>query len=380
MNKIPFLLATTALLLPSVVLPASAQETNFNPPGTGQLCDSSQPLGLELPDGITARVAAYDPATGFPSRIEYIQNEVVIAPGSSVPYDSTIVAGYNTWWSISPVDQLRNNIEGYEDIFDQPRGTYTETTEIPVDGIFHVAEIPAGHVYPANEVFCPADPNDPAEASRITEPQFGTTADWQGGFTGTLTFEYIDPSPASDWTLTFDAQFEITQMWDGLYSTVNNGDGTYTYAVDNESWNGSLTSGNSVTITFNANDVTASLLPVEQLSFTVADKTVSDDWGSGFTGGVEFSYAGDLPVDEWYLSVDSDFTPTESWLAVIDDQTGDTTTFANETYNGRLEPGDSVNIGFNADGASSGNFSNASFFGVLDNPLGNTPPSGFLFD
>ena len=368
---------------------ALAQSTDYCAPGA---------YDLDTPGDIVARVVAVDDATGLPSRIEYSQNNVLLPEGSVTPYSDLFMIGElkGVLGMLMPVRQTGyEQYGGYqvfaggftipylEEIYELAPGTLSPNDTFAINGQFVVTETPPDHVYPASETTCPVAPTAPV--LRVTAPEFSTTADWQGGFTGTLTFDYIDPTPTGgSWSLVFDAPFEITQMWDGLYTSVNNGDGTYTYTVTNESWNGSLANGDTTVITFNANDVATNLLPIVELNLAIADKTVSDDWGSGFTGGVQFTYTGDLPIDEWYLSLGTtDFMPYESWVAVIDDPSpgpaANTVVFANETYNNRLEPGDSVDIGFNANGDSTGSFTDAALFGILDDPIGSTPPTGFSF-
>ena len=234
--------------------------------------------GVDTPGGIVARVVSIDDDTGLPSRLEYSLNGVLLQEGSYTPYqDELIVGEKKDWyadWKPMPFDPEHRAmiITPYlERMMQLPLDSLELGDAIPISGTFHVAEIPEDHIYPASETVCPEPDGTSGGGSsnngvvRITAPVFDTTSDWQGGFTGTLTFEYIDPVTTTDWDLTFNAQFEITEMWDGLYTTTNNGDGTYTYVVSNETWNGALSDGDTVTITFNANDVSASVLPVEQL-------------------------------------------------------------------------------------------------------------------
>ncbi|MBM4113454.1 MAG: hypothetical protein FJ253_08820, partial [Phycisphaerae bacterium] len=79
---------------------------------------------------------------------------------------------------------------------------------------------------------------------------------------------------------------------------------------------------------------------------------VSDDWGSGFVGHLTITNGSDEMVHHWTLVFDTPgYTITSLWDGVLMSQENGVATVMNETWNGHLHPGDSVTIGFVANGA-----------------------------
>ncbi|MGB2567300.1 glycoside hydrolase family 9 protein [Micromonospora citrea] len=86
-----------------------------------------------------------------------------------------------------------------------------------------------------------------------------TANSWSTGFTGNLSVTNSSPAPWSSWTLTFrftDGQ-RISQGWSGRF-TQSGADVT----VTNESWNGAVPPGGSVSLGFNASHTGANPAPV----------------------------------------------------------------------------------------------------------------------
>jgi GH18 family chitinase len=79
---------------------------------------------------------------------------------------------------------------------------------------------------------------------------FTRTGAWEGGFGGSLTIRNDDPSPITDWRVSWDGGPTITTLWNGTYS-VSQGRST----VVNAGWNGTIAPGGSVTAGFNGTGV-----------------------------------------------------------------------------------------------------------------------------
>ena len=228
--------------------------------------------------------------------------------------------------------------------------------------------------YPAG-LPTPAGSSDPAVTGDIDTPEFRITDDWVGGFTGYIDFVYRGSTTTDgDWTLTFDTTFEILELWDGVVTSVDNGDGTYSHTVDNGPFNGTVDPGDTISIGFNANDTPTSQLPLVSVPISNVTTSVVEDWGTGFTGNLSFTYSGSLPVNSWQLEFDTDdFVVFESWDSVYVGQSGSTFTFGNETFNNLVNPTETITIGFNADGDPAGTISNVELAGTIDNPVEQAP-------
>ncbi|MFV2012697.1 MULTISPECIES: glycoside hydrolase family 9 protein [unclassified Micromonospora] len=78
--------------------------------------------------------------------------------------------------------------------------------------------------------------------------------------------------------------------------------------------------------------------------------------GGGFTAQVDITNTGDATVDGWTVrfAFTGDQRLREAWMAEVS-QTGATVTAHNETYNGRLEPGETAMFGLNVTTAGGAN-------------------------
>ncbi len=95
------------------------------------------------------------------------------------------------------------------------------------------------------------------------------------------------------------------------------------------------------------------------LSISFAD---TDDWGSGFIGGVTITNTSAKAISDWTVSFALANAMSDVWNAQIVSHTGNQYVLSNLAYNGTIAPGASVSFGFQAAGG---------------NP---TPPAGYVFN
>ena len=90
----------------------------------------------------------------------------------------------------------------------------------------------------------------PAPAPAPVDPavSFNVTSDWGSGFNGDVTVTNTQAAAATDWTVSFDFDGEISSLWNGIIA-IHSGS---TLIVKNASWNGSLPAGGSATFGFTA--------------------------------------------------------------------------------------------------------------------------------
>ncbi|MEO0867354.1 MAG: glycoside hydrolase family 9 protein [Cyanobacteria bacterium J06642_11] len=92
------------------------------------------------------------------------------------------------------------------------------------------------------------DEHDP---SGIESVEFAIAKDWWNGFTANLSFTYTGNQPLETWQLQFESQFEIVNLWHGELLSHHIGEsGLHVYTISNTNWNGTLLSGDTLTIGF----------------------------------------------------------------------------------------------------------------------------------
>lgn len=81
---------------------------------------------------------------------------------------------------------------------------------------------------------------------------------------------------------------------------------------------------------------------------------VVDSWSGGFVGNLTITNGSDEMIHGWTLQFDTPgYTIGSLWDGVLISQSGGIVTVSNETWNGHIHEGDSVTIGFVANGTAS---------------------------
>jgi GH18 family chitinase len=232
----------------------------------------------------------------------------------------------------------------------------------------------------------------------VVVPGYEVTQDWGSGFQGSLTLENRDVEAVENWTVSFDYDADIGSIWD---AKVVSRDGDR-YTISNAGWNGTLAPGRSVSFGFiGSGDTTAPTnytingepidgvappaddpptdntgdeptQPLERLS---AILTVVSDWGTGFTGDVKVSNAGDTPLEGWTVTFDFAGEIGSLWNGEIVSRNGSTYTVRGASWNSTVPAEGSVNFGFNATpGGEAAVFENIVVSGIHDSPAPDQPP------
>ncbi|GAA2331426.1 glycoside hydrolase family 3 N-terminal domain-containing protein [Dactylosporangium salmoneum] len=102
----------------------------------------------------------------------------------------------------------------------------------------------AGNAGPASAAVTVTTPSAPSSSCAVTY----AVNDWGGGFTGSVTIKNTGSATLSSWTLafTFPGNQQVTQGWSAIWSQ-----SAATVTVRNESYNGTLAPGATVTAGFN---------------------------------------------------------------------------------------------------------------------------------
>jgi len=220
---------------------------------------------------------------------------------------------------------------------------------------------------------------------------FTVTNDWGSGAVVTLTITNTGGAPVTGWDVDFDLPVNITSAWNVELS--ENGSG---YTASDLGWNGTIGVGESVTFGFQTDgggldeealneagnldfgtdtvpDVDPPVVepepepeptptpepepepepeptpdPDDDEAALSAEFDVVNDWGSGATISLTITNNGDTAVDDWMLAFDFKAGITNSWNAELFAD-GDGYTASDLGYNGQIEAGETVTIGFNSD-------------------------------
>ncbi|MGE9293336.1 MAG: cellulose binding domain-containing protein, partial [Puniceicoccales bacterium] len=110
---------------------------------------------------------------------------------------------------------------------------------------------------------------------------------WGGGFTANATFTNTTGSALSGWSLTFDAPFTISSIWNAQILSQENG----TVVIGNASWNGDVGAGGSVQFGFSGSGSVASPLTatLSGESSSGGGDTPTPGTGSGSGGSIVLS-------------------------------------------------------------------------------------------
>ncbi|MEM9002835.1 MAG: glycoside hydrolase family 9 protein, partial [Cyanobacteria bacterium P01_F01_bin.86] len=95
--------------------------------------------------------------------------------------------------------------------------------------------------------------------------------DWEVGFTANLVITNVSNEPITWSQLTFEAPFEITNLWNGEILSA----GADTYVVGSPNWNDTIAPGNSITIGFNGSKAAGSPIELTNLSLDGVTETAS---------------------------------------------------------------------------------------------------------
>jgi hypothetical protein len=127
------------------------------------------------------------------------------------------------------------------------------------------------------------------------EVEFKVVNKWLGGFQGELILTNTSDKPLENWTLAFDFEHEITNMWNAQIVTHE----ANSYIIKNQGHNQDVAPGSSVNIGFGANwndeikapesyDLLIAKQEVEDADYTI-DFKVTSDWGQAFNGEISIT-------------------------------------------------------------------------------------------
>ncbi|MEQ8995976.1 MAG: glycoside hydrolase family 9 protein [Coleofasciculus sp. B1-GNL1-01] len=197
---------------------------------------------------------------------------------------------------------------------------------------------------------------------------FDVANDWGSGFTANLEIANNSSSQVNGWTLEFDSQFEITDIWGAkILSKEGN-----RYTIGNLSYNGTLAADGTVSFGFNGNgdsveptsyslngdpiDASPSIptLSVDDVSVTEGDNgTVAAEFVVNMSEASDQEVTVEYGTDNGTATAGSDYTAQSGTITFAAGETskiisvdvnGDTTVESNETFNLNLSNASNATI------------------------------------
>ncbi len=204
------------------------------------------------------------------------------------------------------------------------------------------------------------------------EVEFKVTNQWIGAFNGEFVLTNTSDKPLENWTLKFDFEHEITNMWNAQIITHE----ANSYIIKNQGYNQDIVPGSSVTVGFQANwtdkinipqkyDLLIAKQEVGNTDYTIDFKVISD-WGQAFNGEISITNNTEEIIEDWSLEFDFDRNIERFWTAEIVEHEGEHYIVKNAGYNANIAPGQTITLGF---GGNPGNIDNEPMNYVL-NQLG----------
>lgn len=181
------------------------------------------------------------------------------------------------------------------------------------------------------------------------------TGEWDNGFNAEVVISNTGETMIDNWAFAFSMPHDITNLWNGVLSSVEEGH----YIVKNAGSNQDIAAGESIQFGFTAakdGDITLpeAFTPVMKKEPVPAENyevalSVVNDWGSAFQGELRITNRSAEVIEDWELSFGADFNITAFYTADILVQENGRYLVKNRGYNSDILPGQTITLGFEAD-------------------------------
>jgi hypothetical protein len=190
---------------------------------------------------------------------------------------------------------------------------------------------------------------------------------WSNGTTNDITVRNTGTHNMNGWTVEFDADFNITEIWN---AQIVSHTGTH-YVISNipNFWNTTIAPNTQIVFGFNTSlnpgdstairsiilngtaltDTTPTPPTPDPTSHGTVTQAIRSQWSNGTTNDITIKNTGTSTMKGWTITFTADFQVTDVWNAVLVGHTGNTWTISNIPgfWNTNIAPGASIVIGFN---------------------------------
>lgn len=184
------------------------------------------------------------------------------------------------------------------------------------------------------------------------EVAFKITSQWEGAFNADIIIKNISDKNIDNWSISFTMPHSITNIWNGVIHTKDNGG----YIIHNAGSNQDIPAGQSVRFGFTAKAEGEIVLPkdyellcyeetVPEIAYEISFK-VTSDWVSAFNGEIQIKNISDVTIEDWKLEFDFDREIERFWTADILSVNSNHYCIKNKGYNANIKPGETLSLGF----------------------------------
>ena len=192
-------------------------------------------------------------------------------------------------------------------------------------------------------------------------------SNWGSGDTNDITVRNTGATNMNGWTVEFDADFDITEIWNA--QLVSHSGSHYKISNIPGFWNTVIKPNNQITFGFNAaldpsdNTAISNVLlngqaldnnpppppPPNSDTHGTVTQAIRSQWVDGTTNDITIKNTGTTAINGWTISFTADFDVTDVWNAQLVSHNGNTWTISNIPgfWNTKIAPGASIVIGFN---------------------------------
>ncbi len=190
--------------------------------------------------------------------------------------------------------------------------------------------------------------------------------DWGGGFNAYIELTNTSNQAISDWTYFFETSLDVRNVWGATYRDLGND----LFQISGADYNLTIDPGETARIglTFRGSSDTRVTFPdggsasgsgastnsvqdpdEPRIS---ADYRTGNDWGGGFVGYIELTNEGRDDLGNWTYTFELDANITKVWGGELVSKNGNQYTIKGTDYNVPFDSGETVTVGFTANGSS----------------------------
>lgn len=179
---------------------------------------------------------------------------------------------------------------------------------------------------------------------------------WDGYYNATVEITNIGNKTIENWTLAFDSEDSIENIWNAAVKSQKN----QKTIIKNAGWNQDIAPGTSVSFGYTAS-CSGDMHLAEKYEILSAKKEVSEnrrnvsfavesEWEEGCVVKVTIENKSDTPIEDWCLSFDAPYEIESIWNGVIVSKENGTYVIKNSGYNSTIAPEKMVDFGYKVKG------------------------------
>lgn len=180
--------------------------------------------------------------------------------------------------------------------------------------------------------------------------EYTVTNEWEGNQTVEITVSNTGDESILNWALKYDAEGEISNLWNAnIYEQIESD-----YIIKNAGWNYEIAPNQSVVYGYTLSGENISVPETFEIYSKRVDVTEGYDvkcnytqtWDTGVQGELVITNTSDTPIEAWTLSFDSNFTISNLWNGRILENTDTSYVVSSQMWTNPIQANGSTTIGF----------------------------------